>query len=85
MNINIVFGKTGEYEDYTEWEVAAYSDEKEAKRHCEKLNEAVTGKTDRDRFTTPLDPYCRIEYTGIRYEIQTLPISETLEEFLKAK
>lgn len=37
--IYIVFGKTGEYSDRSEWLVAAYTEEADAKLHVEKATE----------------------------------------------
>lgn len=34
----VLFGDTGEYSDYTEWVVRAYTDEEAATKDCETLN-----------------------------------------------
>lgn len=76
MEIYVVFGTTGEYSDRTEWMVAAYPNEEDAKRHVvaaseyapnEKLafREYLDGRN--RKFNNKYDPYMYVDYTGVMY------------------
>ncbi len=76
--IYVVMGTTGEWSDRTEWTVAAYIDEEEAKKHVElaseKANEeAVKGNASSNKwnyqYKNEYDKSMQIDYTGTSYFI----------------
>lgn len=72
--ITVVMGTTGEYSDSTEWPVKAFADRGKAEAFCLLLNDLVRGSSEWDHeksyeFKHPLDPKCRIDYTGTSYYV----------------
>lgn len=72
--ITVVQGMTGEYSDRVEWFVRAFADRGKAEAFCLELNSYVRGSVNWDHdiryeFKHPLDPKCRIDYTGTDYTV----------------
>ncbi len=68
----IVQGDTGEYSDRTDWTVRVFLSEEKARAFTEALLEHVRGSSEWDSekqhaFEHPLDPKCRMQYTGTDY------------------
>ena len=68
----VVMGSTGEYSDWQTWIVGVFEDKEAAEafaRECiDVMPDAMTYE-DRHRYEHPLDPNCRIDYTGVSYEV----------------
>jgi uncharacterized membrane protein YebE (DUF533 family) len=94
-SVHLVVGSTGEYSDHSQWNVAAYTTREQAEEHVRRLNEMVAatkadGGMDWDgrgavaeRVRKTLDPDCDIDYTGVEYEIQEVPLARHLDEWLE--
>jgi len=83
MNIYVVFGQTGEYGDYTTWQVKAFRDEGKAKEHCVFANSKsrdiyrqsdgwdslykVKKQLENKEIVNEYDPKMQLDYTGTTY------------------
>jgi hypothetical protein len=75
-HIWLVCGSTGEYDDRTDWRVAAYPDEESAQKHCALANtkaeaffkqygeEVFTNEKKFVKLMKKIDPKAKIDYTG---------------------
>ena len=79
-NIYVVFGQTGEYEDYSQWSVQAFKSETSAKKFAEKCQAWVDENIDKNEYWKtptkskhPLDPKFWIDYTGTSYLVRAIP------------
>lgn len=87
--IHIVVGMTGRYEDAMDWNVMAYWTKPEAEAHAERANNwcrqnhvLYTAEgfvhnyyTTRDKLkgANPYDEGFRLDYTGTRYIVESVP------------
>ncbi len=83
--ITLVMGRTGEYSDRNEWFVRAFADEAKAIEFCKELNSYVIGSSDWDydtkkEFEHPLDPKCKIDYTGTDYTVFDIDFDDSKGE-----
>lgn len=87
-NVYIVQGETGEYSDRTEWAVAAYLHEDDAKEHVRALDAWLGERKQRyncahvclDRRRLPkctLDPHFQCDYTGTRYYYYAVELKDS--------
>ena len=94
QNIYLVQGSTGEYSDHMEWNVAAYFDKEQAERHrdlaqtwskCDFIGGTQLGYEERDEMfhNSPFDPNIRIDYTGVRYYVDVVPLVNHPAEFVE--
>lgn len=71
--IYLVVGNTGEYEDFREWAVAAFTSKQRAetwKRNCEKFAPSSLSRwSDREDMVNPYDPDMDVDYNGVRYNV----------------
>jgi hypothetical protein len=70
----IVFGRTGEYEDYRDWMVKAFKTIEAAEDFCTKCTQEMLSvyRNERDwkKYTHPLDPFFEIDCsTGTKYVV----------------
>lgn len=82
--VYIVSGSTGEYDDFREWDVAAFLDQAAATRLCEQLNawclENDVHRSPRDvpsekrDLVCPLDPQFRCDFNGVNYAVREIPL-----------
>ena len=79
--IYVVMGTTGEYSDRTEWTIAAYSDEEEAKKHVELATERALIEEANSEINgwdyQPKNDYdtgMQIDYTGTGYYINEVEL-----------
>ena len=86
VEIYVVEGSTGEYSDHTEWLIAAYLNEEDAKKHvlCATEKAEQLGATentdvfwDRDG-QNEWDPNMQCDYKGVFYNYYKLPIFRKL-------
>ena len=86
MNIFIVNGQTGEYEDFRDWQVKAFALKRKANAYAKKLN-AIASRfdrsasyEDRDKLRDELiimgDEYASIDYTGTKYGVSELELEQ---------
>jgi hypothetical protein len=76
--IYLVYGHTGEYEDFMEWTVRAFTSKATAEQLVLKAQEAAdTIFKGEGRYglmhgtvNNPHDPEMRMDYTGTKYDIQ---------------
>ncbi len=84
----IVVGSTGEYSDYREWSVAAYTSKEEAEKHvelCKKWfddNGGIEELRSNYDILNPYDPHMSVDYTGTTWSIFPLILKETVDETL---
>jgi len=85
MNIHIVMGKTGEYDDRRQWSVIAYFDEAKTKEYVSKANRRAKEIFDKQGniFAIPsgqneFDPNMKMSYTGTNYFYYTVPIADKI-------
>ena len=85
--IYIVKGETGEYDNYNEWDVMAFSNKEEAITHmqtCQDWVDMYINPTSLSQFRelcnlkNPFDSYMRVDYTGVHYGISSLQLKENL-------
>lgn len=76
----IVFGCTGEYEDYSAWPIITYSVATAADEHVAKANQwakdngyAGYAHGRERRPNSPWDPYMLVDYTGTSYFVRSVP------------
>lgn len=77
MKVYKVFGATGEYEDYHEWDVVAFVDKIKADELCKKLNSIATyvmTKGEVEEKLREIDPNACVDYTGTEYFISELEV-----------
>lgn len=82
MNVYVVQGSCGEYSDHSEWLVAAFTDEEEAKAFVVACTEAGNAKVaahgDKSYWSIPsgtdLDPNWDVDYSGFNYTYFTVPL-----------
>lgn len=77
MKIFIVVGSTGEYSDYSEWNVLGFVDKLKADEMIKKLNNIIdttVGRGEIERRLKEIDPVAFIDYTGISYRIDELEV-----------
>jgi hypothetical protein len=84
-SIHIVFGYTGQYDDYTHWNVCAYLDKEQAKQHCAALKEWAKEKGFAESgpggwVSCPYDPDCWVDDTGVEYSIEEVSLAEKFNE-----
>jgi len=79
-----VYGTTGEYSDWTMWEVRAFGSETEANEFAGACNDWVKERGmhaddptsdyyERDEAKHPLDPNFSCDYTGTEYSVHKIP------------
>lgn len=84
----LVKGFTGEYEDSIDWVAKAFHTRTEAKQYLDQLlaivrkygpgNEGAFDyetQADFERELEEIDPKCRVDYTGVYYEIEEVQIN----------
>lgn len=79
--IYIVYGHTGEYADFTEWTVKAFTTEAAANALVAKLRAAHDTLGDWRGYGSPVmaaagDPNCRRDYTGTWYNMYPLELED---------
>ena len=81
MKVYIVCGTTGEYSDRSEWIVAAYAREADAKEHVLRAKEYADAwlKSYQDKYIgvavkSPLDSRFRCDYIGTDYWYEELEV-----------
>lgn len=94
MKIYIVMGFTGEYSDAAEWRVVAYTTKEQAEIHIQRINAIIKEYTKRDYNTQNilqnriieegLDSNCRVDYTGVSYNIEEIELFRHFDEFQDA-
>lgn len=85
-NVWIVVGRTGEYSDACEWNVAAFSNEEDALILKDKAQnyfnviwnscdstDSINRMIHSQRQTNPYDPNMRVDYTGTKYKVVRVP------------
>lgn len=76
-----------------EWNVAAYFDKEQAELHrdlaqawskCEPDGDTLLDYEERDAMfhNSPFDPNIRIDYTGVRYYVDVVPLVNNPSEFV---
>jgi len=98
--VYIVTGQTGEYSDHQSWDVAAYTDEKQAQKHVQLLEtmcrehnvseaHAKSGLFRWEDMVKPffseLDPGFCVDYTGTWYVVNDVQLLETVPTCEKDK
>lgn len=94
-NVYIVVGMTGEYDDFREWAVAAFTSKRRAetwKKNCKryaprKKQAAGLLWSGRDELHNPYDPDMDVDYTGVSYYVTRArldPAHPTAAEVRKA-
>lgn len=78
----VVVGETGEYSDYSEWNVAAFTDERQAeafKDACQREAEKVNGKhcEIRNGFRHAYDTQFHCEYSGTSYRVDMVQVFDS--------
>lgn len=74
-NVWIVVGSSGEYSDFTQWNVKGYTDKAKAEEHARLANEfenTVRRAPGVGYYNMPKNPYdadCRRDYTGTDYDV----------------
>jgi hypothetical protein len=80
--VYIVHGRTGEYEDWRDWPVVAFSTRRRAETWARRANEWCKENgvgwnqyPDYDlrydeSLTNPYDPRMSVDYTGVQYDVQ---------------
>lgn len=87
--VYVVYGSTGEYSDHTEWTIAVYTTEEQAKDHAARATKWVKENidyydSDYDKSkTNPYDPSCRVGYTGTEYDVLKVPYVRHVDEYLE--
>lgn len=86
--VYVVIGWTGEYSDYTQWEVAAYTDKDAAEAHAGAAGRAVAGSgqmeyEEQEALTNPYDPNMKMYYTGTEYRVVAVPLFRHPDEYLE--
>ncbi len=87
MNIYIVFGSCGEYEDYNVWPVKAFFSEKNAKAYARMAEfrarqiEAVHGDQDDNEYDPPngIGRYAPVDYGYEAVEVGDSPTQEAMD------
>lgn len=80
MNVFIVTGQWGEYSDYSEWPVAAYTDYFKAKEHArlaEEFNLRNTQRNYNDNIRNPYD-HDTIYMNDITYGVYEVPLLDEI-------
>lgn len=82
--IFVVFGSTGEYEDYREWNVRAFLNKKQAEKFaidCQQLYDEQTKNVNFNKYAFincnwkhPLDSNFQTDYNGTKYYISEVPL-----------
>lgn len=88
----IVYGRCGEYSDFTEWSVGLYDNEEMAQKHAElatawakRIVEQCNPYDIRKELTQEIDPYFQTDYTGTEYVVGRVEFcSEIPPALLKA-
>lgn len=81
----VVRGYTGEYEDYREWPVKAFTEKSDAENFMLLLKKEIADRgfdnreefdrpDGREDFKHPLDADCCIDYTGAGYRIEEVKL-----------
>jgi hypothetical protein len=78
QQVFIVIGSTGEYDDHTEWTVAAYATEIEATWHARKAEMWADANAEQFRehscscspLVNPYDEDMQMDYSGTSYSVQ---------------
>lgn len=90
QTIYVVYGETGEYSDHTEWNVAAYTREEDAKEHARMATEwyqesrAFELRYSERATTNPHDPHMRIDYTGTSWAYYPVELRTSLPPTARA-
>lgn len=86
--IYIVYGRTGQYSDRTEWNVCAYLTENLAKRHAELAQTEADhieahrpDRYDSEGMTNKWDSQMRMDYTGTSYNYTMVEVFDELMQF----
>lgn len=77
----VVYGTTGEWEDYSVWNVCVYPRRSSAEAHARKANEwcqengcaSRRSSWDEDSPKNPFDSKMQVDYTGTRYGVTPIP------------
>ena len=85
FSVWVVVGETGEYSDYSEWNVAAFTTESEAinfKEECERETSRISGGTKnsprlREGFRHAYDTQFHMDYTGTSYRVDMVEVFES--------
>ncbi len=86
-NVFIIYGRSGEYADFSEWDVVAFLEQDKAVSFMQKLNStlekyganracsnAVRDNSEMFDEMSDLDPRFQIDYTGTNYRIRPLEL-----------
>ena len=88
--IYLVTGVTGEYSDFTKWNVKAFGSMDQAINFMEDINTVIqdtlkgegqknldyTARSALEKALKDLDPNVSIDYTGVDYEIEEIELEE---------
>lgn len=81
IEVHVVEGTTGEYEDRTEWPVVGFTDRARAEAFCKSINKwcqerslHVHRYSGDDVPTNPYDPHMQVDYTGTEYHLYTVTV-----------
>ena len=85
FSVWVVVGETGEYSDYSEWNVAAFTTETEAirfKEECERevfrISDGTKGNPRlREGFRHSYDTQFHMDYTGTSYRVDMVEVFES--------
>jgi len=77
----IVSGATGQYSDYSEWNVAAFKSKEKADKFCQDCQIEAdkvkdSGYEERDNFTHKHDPQFYMDYQGTSYSVEMVEIRD---------
>jgi hypothetical protein len=82
--IYLVYGSTGEYSDYSQWNVKSFKDKAQAEQLVEKLNnwckengvhlDKMTNRHERWNLKCPYDKYFHCDYTGTIYGLEEVDL-----------
>ena len=81
----VVYGQTGEYSDRSEWNIAAYLREEDAKAHADAAtawyqdNNVMANRHQERKESNPFDPSMRVDYTGTEWNIYPVDLFKSCE------
>lgn len=87
--IYLVYGCTGEWEDYQSWNVKAFPTKEDAIKFCNKCQEFVdknVNPTATENYSNltqkgnPHDSSMTVDYTGVTYQISEVPYENSFDK-----
>lgn len=87
----LVVGRTGEYEDVQEWNVAVYLTKEEATQHCTLANEYANKCFDawqrgweyslKSPLPNPYDVNIKVDFPGVSYRVEDIPLVSHVDQY----